>query len=368
MALSLKSPSAYLMQFVHSLPNSVDLKRFKAAWRTVAVHNPILRTRFVNDDAHGTLQVVVNEQIPWIEVDDQVPLESFLAEDLKNPLRLGQPMSRCAVWRRSCSDFPDHSGYHFVWTVHHSILDGWSLQLVLSRVQQAYDEKQPQNIFENTGSFNDEGIVEFATDNIKVGAKTYSVCEYCARIAGLLAGLSMTESATYQVLPEVDGIAESETPDDDIDSGKLILINDGEKVKIARGVNSLHILSGDKTADMKKIKIIEGMDLMRDDIRTTFENNYIGINNSYDNKIMFVAAVNQYFDSLVRQGVLYDEYENAADIDVNAQREWLAEKYDISEYTDDQIRKAKTGSFVFLIASVQFVDAIEDLRFAINME
>ena len=221
---------------------------------------------------------------------------------------------------------------------------------------------------ENTGSFNDEGIVEFATDNIKVGAKTYSVCEYCARIAGLLAGLSMTESATYQVLPEVDGIAESETPDDDIDSGKLILINDGEKVKIARGVNSLHILSGDKTADMKKIKIIEGMDLMRDDIRTTFENNYIGINNSYDNKIMFVAAVNQYFDSLVRQGVLYDEYENAADIDVNAQREWLAEKYDISEYTDDQIRKAKTGSFVFLIASVQFVDAIEDLRFAINME
>lgn len=154
MALSIKSPSAYLMQFVHSLPNSVDLERLKAAWRTVAVHNPILRTRFVNDDTHGTLQVVVNEQIPWIEVDDQVPLESFLAEDLKNPLRLGQPMSRCAVWRRSCSDFPDHSGYHFVWTVHHSILDGWSLQLVLSRVQQAYDEKQPQNIFENTGSFN----------------------------------------------------------------------------------------------------------------------------------------------------------------------------------------------------------------------
>ena len=102
---------------------------------------------------------------------------------------------------------------------------------------------------ENTGNFNDEGIVEFATNNIKVGAKTYSVCEYCARIAGLLAGLSMTENATYQVLPEVDGIAESETPDDDIDSGKLILINDGEKVKITRGVNSLHILSGDKTAD-----------------------------------------------------------------------------------------------------------------------
>lgn len=214
---------------------------------------------------------------------------------------------------------------------------------------------------------NNEGIVNFSTDGIKVGAKTYSAYEYCARIAGLLAGLSMTESATYQVLPEVDAITESLTPDGDIDAGKLILINDGEKVKIARGVNSLHILSGDKTEDMKKIKIIEGMDLMRDDIRTTFENNYIGINNSYDNKIMFIAAINQYFDGLVRQGVLYGEAENIADIDVNAQRGWLSERYDISEYTDDQIRKAKTGSYVFVTANVTFVDAIEDLRFAINM-
>ena len=76
---------------------------------------------------------------------------------------------------------------------------------------------------------------------------------------------------------------------------------------------------------MKKIKIIEGMDLMRDDIRSAFENNYIGINNSYDNKVMFVAAINQYFDGLVREGVLYGDAENTADIDVNAQREWLAQ-------------------------------------------
>lgn len=215
---------------------------------------------------------------------------------------------------------------------------------------------------------NNEGIVNFSTEGIKVGTRTYSSCEYCCRIAGLLAGLSMTESATYQVLAEVDGITESVTPDVDIDAGKFILINDGEKVKVGRGINSLSVLSGDKTEDMKKIKIIEGMDLMRDDIRSAFENNYIGINNSYDNKIMFVAAINQYFDGLVRQGVLYGEADNSADIDVEAQRDWLSQKYDISDYTDDQIRKAKTGSYVFVIAQVTFCDAIEDLKFAINME
>jgi len=215
---------------------------------------------------------------------------------------------------------------------------------------------------------NHEGVVDFATEDIKVGAKTYSSHEYCARIAGLLAGLSMTESATYQALPEIDGITESLTPDADIDKGQLILINDGEKVKIARGINSLHVLSGDKTEDMKKIKIIDGMDLIRDDIRTTFENNYIGVNNSYDNKIMFVSAINQYFDTLARQGVLYSDTENKADIDVGAQRDWLAQKYDVSDYSDAQIRTAKTGSYVFVAANITFSDAIEDLHFTINME
>lgn len=80
-----------------------------------------------------------------------------------------------------------------------------------------------------------EGIVNFATDNIKVGTKTYTytTTEYCARIAGILAGLPLNRSATYYVLPEVESITESETPDEDVDSGKLILINDGTKIKIA---------------------------------------------------------------------------------------------------------------------------------------
>lgn len=217
-------------------------------------------------------------------------------------------------------------------------------------------------------SANHEGIVNFTTDGIKCGTYSYSTAEFCTRIAGLLAGLSMTESATYQVLADVTSITKSITADSDIDAGKFILINDGEKIKVGRGVNSLATLSGNKTEDMKKIKIIEGMDLMRGDIHSAFENNYIGINNSYDNKVMFVAAINQYFDGLVRQGGLYGEADNIADIDVTAQRDWLAQRYDISEYSDDDIRKAKTGSFVFVTANVTFCDAIEDLNFSINME
>ena len=127
-------------------------------------------------------------------------------------------------------------------------------------------------------------------------------------------------------------------------------------------------LSGDKTEDMKKIKIIEGIDLMRDDIRSTFADNYVGINNSYDNKVLFISAVNQYFEGLVREGVLYGAVENAAEIDVDAQRDWLSQKYDISEYSDDDVKQAKTASYVFVKAHVTFCDAIEDLKFTVNME
>lgn len=213
-----------------------------------------------------------------------------------------------------------------------------------------------------------EAIINFCTDEIRVKDKMYTAAAYCPRIAGLLAGLPMSESATYQVLPEVDSILESAVPDQDIDAGRFILINDGVKVKVGRGVNSLTVLSGDKTEDMKKIKIIEGMDLMRTDIRSTFEDNYVGLNNSYDNKVMFLAAINQYFAALARQGALYESAENKAEIDIAAQQEWLEQKYDISDWTEDQIRQAKTGSIVFVTANVTFSDAIEDLRFRISME
>ena len=215
---------------------------------------------------------------------------------------------------------------------------------------------------------NNEGIINFATNDIKVGTKVYTTAEYCCRIAGLLAGLPMTEGATYQTLAEVESITESTTPDDDIDGGKFILINDGEKVKVGRGVNSLVTLSGDKTEDMKKIKIIDSLDLIRDDIKASFEENYINVVNSHENKMLFIGAINQYFKSLQSQGVLYDGADCKAYIDVESQREWLAQKYDVSGMTDSEIEVANTGSIIFAGADITIQDCIEDLSFKIGLE
>ena len=215
----------------------------------------------------------------------------------------------------------------------------------------------------------DEGIINFATDNIKVGAKTYTTAEFCCRIAGILAGLPLNRSATYYTLSEVQSITESETPDADVDNGKLILINDGTKIKIARGVNSLTTTSEDKGEDFKKIKIIEAVDMIRDDIRATFEDEFVGkVENSYDNKIVFIAAVNKYFKDLASRGVLYDKYDNKVEIDIDAIREWLSLTRDVTSWDDEKVKTSNTGTNVFVKASIQIQDAIEDLKFGIYIE
>lgn len=212
-----------------------------------------------------------------------------------------------------------------------------------------------------------EAIINFATTGIKVGEKSYTTEVYCARIAGILAGLPLTRSATYFVLDEVDEITEHEDPDASIDAGKLILVNDGVKIKIGRGVNSLKTIVKPKGNEFKKIKIVEAMDMIYEDIRTTFEDEYVGkVLNSYDNKVIFLTAVNAYFKQLQKDGVLDPNNDAIADIDVDAQELYLNKQgINTDDMNAQDLREANTGSTVFFKANVKPLDAMEDLEFNI---
>ncbi|NLW92371.1 MAG: phage tail sheath protein [Syntrophomonadaceae bacterium] len=215
-----------------------------------------------------------------------------------------------------------------------------------------------------------EGIINFTGTGIVVGATTYTTAQYCARIAGILAGLALDRSATYYELSEVDDITETATPDTDIDAGKLILVKKtGGTVRIGRAVNSLTTTTATKGAAFKKIKIIEGVDMVRDDIHDTFDESYVGkVINSYDNKILFLAAVNAYFTELERIDVLDPSMDNKAEIDTEAQRTYLqAAGVDVTKLSDQQVKEYNTGSKVFALATAKFLDAMEDLTFTIYM-
>lgn len=213
-----------------------------------------------------------------------------------------------------------------------------------------------------------EAIVDFNADDIKVGTSEYDGARYCARIAGLLAGTPLTQSVTYAPLPEVSDVARSTKAEMDaaVDAGKLILMHDGMKVKVARGVTSLTTTTT-TPADYKKIKIVETVDLIRNDLRLLCQDNYIGkIPNSYDNKCVLITAIKEYLSGLESDGVL-EAGKSVVEIDVDAQRAYLASQgVDVSTMTDTQIKQANTGSQVFIKAVISILDAIEDITININ--
>ena len=215
-----------------------------------------------------------------------------------------------------------------------------------------------------------EGIINLTTDNITstLGTTAFSTAEYCCRIAGVLAGLSLARSSTYFELSDITAADVPEDADERIDNGELVIIFDGEKYKIGRGVNSLTSFTPEHGQDFSKIKIIEGVDLYQDDIRETFESSYVGkVINDYDNKQAFVAAILAYHREL-EGDVLDKTFDNTAAIDVEAQETYLqSQGTDTSEMDETALAQANTGSKVFIASNVKFVDAMEDLKLTCNM-
>ena len=215
-----------------------------------------------------------------------------------------------------------------------------------------------------------EGIINYATASADVGETAYGAPAFCSRIAGLIAGTPMTISCTYAPLPEVPDIERLSRADMDaaIDAGKLILYHDGEKAKVARGVNSLVTTTRDKGAPFQKIKIVEAADMIQHDLRRACEDSYIGkYANSYDNKCLLITAVKGYLTQLEIDGILQPGSSQVG-IDMAAQEAYLTSTgVDVSKMSEQEIKEANTADKVFLSAETKILDAIEDIDLKITL-
>lgn len=248
-------------------------------------------------------------------------------------------------------------------------------QAALKTWLQGFNSSNPNHqrkaVLYNTDACNDMHIVNFATTAMTMADSTSSVTAagYTARIAGLLAGLPMTESATYKILDDVKSVTEPADLDAAVNGGKLILFNDEGVVRVARGVNSLTTTTTSQIEAMKKIAVVETMDLIKADISRLFKDSYCGrFRNSADNQALFVAAINSYFEQLVNEGILDENGENKAEIDVNAQRLALAAiGKDVKEWDDNKVKETTVGANIYVKGSVGILDCIEDFVFNITM-
>lgn len=241
--------------------------------------------------------------------------------------------------------------------------------------------RRPVAVLPNTAG-DTRGVINFSvinaseTEKIEVGEEQYTEAEYCSRIAGLLAGLDLKVSATYKPLSEVTAIPlveNDEEIDTAVDAGKLTLYNDGERIVIARGVNSLVTVTETNTEDLQKIKISAIQDLIETDIYSTINTSYIGnYSNSYDNKCLLITAIKGYLRGLeaTEGGKGYLKADSSTvEINVSKQKQYLESiGVDTSDMDEQAIKEANTGSKVFLKGTISILDAIEDVDIFINKE
>lgn len=215
-----------------------------------------------------------------------------------------------------------------------------------------------------------EGIVNVTVTGVKDADGAISTAALCSRIAGLIAGTPMTIACTYAPLPELTEVERlsAEEADNAVDAGEFILIHDGEKIKVARGVNSLTTTTQEKGAAFKKIKIVEAVDMIGHDIRLTCEDSYIGkYANSYDNKCVLIAAIKGYLEGLELAGILAVG-KSTCEIDLAAQENYLKSTgTDTSAMSAQEIKEANTDDQVFLACSVKILDAIEDISINVTI-
>ena len=197
--------------------------------------------------------------------------------------------------------------------------------------------------------------------------------EYLPSLLAIAAVCNVVRGCTNYHCSNLKTVEEVADNDAAVGAGKLILFNDEDgAVRIGQGINSLTTLDGNtKTEDMQFIETVEAMDLMRDDITSTFRGTYLGnYRNTRDNQMMFIAALNSsYFAQLAAENILDPDYTNAASIDVAAQRNaWVASgKAEAADWDDDTVKATPYKRTVYLAGNVKILGSMTDLIFPINL-
>ncbi len=136
------TPAEFVSQVSFSLEGPLNRPAFREAWQQVVNAHAVLRSAFVlsQDEMH---QVVCRRvSVGWVEDDwrrltpdeRKQRFDAFIDADRRRGFDLEQPPLLRVTLLRFARDVQQ-----LVLTLHHSIMDGWSLPLVLQDVFTAYD-------------------------------------------------------------------------------------------------------------------------------------------------------------------------------------------------------------------------------------
>ena len=125
----------------------LERQPFEAAWRDAAGRHPVLRTAFRLHDEAGLVQVVDPDatiDIRWRDLPPPAsgrdePFESFLLEDRRERFDVTRPpLARLTIVRRAEPGAGDAPARRTVLTVHHALIDGRSLRMLVEEIAASY--------------------------------------------------------------------------------------------------------------------------------------------------------------------------------------------------------------------------------------
>ena len=223
-------------------------------------------------------------------------------------------------------------------------------------------------IVANATSPDAQYVINFVSDddikvNITGEEEEITPADYTCRIGGALCGLAPSRSLTYYELPEIVEAPIVSNPDTAVSQGKLVILYQDGTYKVGRAVNSLVTLTDGITEAFQKIRIVDIMDMIANDIIATFRLYYVGkYTNNFTNKNRFVGAINAYLSQLASENLLEAENDNKVEISYDKNKAYLEAKgVDTSNMTYIEILKANTGSKVLLDGVCSPTDTMEDL-------
>lgn len=222
----------------------------------------------------------------------------------------------------------------------------------------------------NTTAPDNEYVINATQGDVVIDTgDTLTADEFCAYVAGFVAGTPLSQSITYAIPSIVTKIppVTKASVEAKIKNGELVLVKDAGAIRFARGVTSLVTTTPEKGEEFQKIKLVSTMNLIYNDIRRLAISNYVGkMPNSYDNKCLLITNVSLYLSQLAIDDIIGKDYK--VEIDIEAQTKYLKENnYDVSTMSEQEIKEANTKDKVFLKLSVYLIDAMEDISVAVEI-
>ncbi|RSM50664.1 non-ribosomal peptide synthetase [Amycolatopsis balhimycina DSM 5908] len=135
-----EGPDVYIGHWILDLAGPVDAAGLRAAWETLLARHAPLRACFRQRKSGETVQIIARQvELPWREVDlshlddPEEAVRELAEQDRTTRFDLAQaPLLRLTLIRLGAD------AHRLVVTCHHTIMDGWSLPIVIDELSVLY--------------------------------------------------------------------------------------------------------------------------------------------------------------------------------------------------------------------------------------